>query len=123
MVAISSPVFIGVLAASVCSVNALGCYSSGFKFQDLGGSVTTAIIDFCKFASGDFTSGEQKSKCINVGSNHINFKVQDETDIGQSLSYEDCYSNFDTEYGGCSRGSEQTHGDNWYQIDPNSGAC
>ena len=122
-----SSLALGLLATAATSVSALGCYSRGPTFGELtGGSVQGAIEYFCKnraAAAGEIGSGETLGDCYPFdGPRRIDIVLRNEGAV-QGISEEACIEALDIEVGGCDHGSEQTHGDFWFRIDPNDGPC
>ncbi|PNP83716.1 hypothetical protein FNYG_02933 [Fusarium nygamai] len=58
------------------------------------------------------------------GYNHIDWAIEVRDGQGEkAITYEQCSEAFNTEFGGCSSGSEQNHFDFWFRMDPSRDAC
>lgn len=120
----------GFVAATLPAVTALGCYSAGPTFDDYltanGGTIDEICGQIGQMVSGQYNAGEIYETCLDDQSDtiHITLKVKcNNWWFSEYLNAEDAKSACLTEAGGCDHGSEQNHGDFWYQIDPNDGTC
>jgi hypothetical protein len=120
-----------LLLALTSTIKALGCYSHGLTWSDLGqydkangfynfGSIEAA----CRVLAGTYTPGTGKTYCSSVGSAHVAFEMWNLNSARtQSISYGQCLLDFEREMRAWSHGSEQDYGPWWVRIDPNSGKC
>lgn len=58
-----------------------------------------------------------------TGTNHIYWEIKNEGSADATITWGACNAALNTELGGCSTGSEQSHDGFWYRIDPNDGSC
>ncbi|CAJ2507242.1 Uu.00g084280.m01.CDS01 [Anthostomella pinea] len=104
---------IAALASSggLVQVNALGCYSHGPTFSDLGPlDVDSSINNFCNSDKpGTFTFHQAVTHCYSASSSCKRMEVTLTNRNGNdvSLSAADCNHYFGTERSACSHGSEQ----------------
>ncbi|KAH7372188.1 hypothetical protein BKA64DRAFT_649389 [Cadophora sp. MPI-SDFR-AT-0126] len=86
-------------------------------------------IDGCSALPEEVSQGLCKGGCSQdcggpVGGNrHIDWAIRNTSGGEKVMTWQMCNDAFNTEVDGCKQGSEQTHGDFWYRIDPNNGGC
>lgn len=104
-----------------CSQWAITGSDSGNCYQE--------CLDGCGNLPKEYGQGLCKGGCSqdcggsSGGNRHIDWAIKNTSDGDRVMTWEICSAAFNTEVDGCKQGSEQTHGDFWYRIDPNSNGC
>lgn len=62
-------------------------------------------------------------KVESTGTNRIDWAIKNEGSADATIDFQKCSDALNTEVGGCDSGSEQSHDEFWYRIDPNEGSC
>ncbi|KAE9375916.1 hypothetical protein N431DRAFT_454510 [Stipitochalara longipes BDJ] len=119
----------GVLA-TLPTAFSLGCYTNGPTFDDLFAGTTFNNVNLANLiggiATGAWPGDEIKTWCFTFAGDseyHVNIVVENNSAFWQNLNENDAFDAALTEINACDHGSEQNHGDFYYRIDPNNGAC
>ncbi|KAF2793237.1 hypothetical protein K505DRAFT_244834 [Melanomma pulvis-pyrius CBS 109.77] len=99
---------LAIIAPAIATVQA-GCFGSGPTWDPTKNTAVSVVDQICNSngVSGFFTSGQTKSRCVNIR-DHVRAQFEAQWTGGGSLSLNDgdCKLRLKNEINGCSHGGE-----------------